>query len=213
MYLFSRRGRLDGGNYTATIEWAVAITQRVSEVSGLDVGLWSQTLSPEVGTVGWTTFVPDLPTLEAGLDRAAADSTYLELADAGREFVLPGSLDDSLGLVIHGEVDPERELNYVVVNRSTAASGGLAKAMAVGVEIAEKAAQISGNPVMFTADLSGDYGSVAWLSGTSDIGEMERALLAINSDPSFVELIDTKAPGAFTDQAGASTQVIYRRLV
>jgi hypothetical protein len=190
------------------------MTQRVTEVSGLPVGLWSQTLSPEVGTIVWTAFVPDLPTLEAGLDKAAADAKYLELAEAGAEFIIPSSLDDSLGFVLHGEdADPDRVVNYVVVNRTTAATGGLAKAMAVGIEIAQKAEQISGNPVMFLADVSGNYGSVAWLSGAGDIGEMERALMAINADPSFVELIDTKAPDAYAGDPGASTQLIYRRLV
>jgi hypothetical protein len=95
MYLFARRARLAGGKVRDAMAWAAAITGRVNEISGLQLGLWNQTLSPAVGTVVWGAFVPDLPTLEAAFDKLAADDGYHALVAQGPEFTLPGSLDDS----------------------------------------------------------------------------------------------------------------------
>lgn len=212
MYLFSRTARLGGGNIADSIGWATAITQRVNEVGSLEASLWASTLSPGVGTVSWTAFTPDLPTLEAELDKVAADSTYLDLVGKAAEFVIPASVDDGLALILHGEPNPEREVTYVAVVRSTMTAGGLGRGIPLGIEIAQSAEKITGLPTAFLADATGNYGGVAWISGYANIGELERAQLAINGDQSFVELIDTGAPGAYTDHPGAASQVIYRRL-
>ena len=58
MYLFSRRAGLAPGNTREAITWATAITEKVNEITGLNVGLYMQTFSPEVGTLSWSTFLP-----------------------------------------------------------------------------------------------------------------------------------------------------------
>ena len=68
-------------------------------------------------------------------------------------------------------------------------------------------------PTAFLADSTGNYGGVAWLTAFANVAEMERAQLTLNTDESFIELIDSKAAGVYSEQPGASTQLIYRRIV
>jgi len=92
------------------------------------------------------------------------------------------------------------------------AAGGLARGIALGVEIAQRAEQITGASTAFLADTTGNYGGVAWITAFSDVAGLEAAQLALNTDQGFVELIDAKAPGVYTDHPGATTQVIYCRI-
>ena len=41
---------------------------------------------------------------------------------------------------------------------------------------------------------------------------VEAAEMALNTDESFIDLIDKKAGGVYSDVPGASTQLIYRRV-
>jgi hypothetical protein len=213
MYLFSRRARLSGAKFRDSMAWATSVTERVTQTTGLPVGLWNQTFSPAVGTLVWSTFVPDLATLEAANDKLMVDDAYNELVDRGNEFLIPGSVDDTLGMIIHGEPDPNRHVEYVAAVRSTISAGKLARGIAVGVEIAQRAEQITGLPTAFLADSTGNYGGVAWLTGFANVGELERAEQTLNADQSFIELIDTQAAGVYADQPGANTQLVYRRIV
>jgi len=119
MYLFSRRARLSGVKFRESIAWATSITERVAQTTGMQVGLWNQTFSPAVGTLVWSTFVPDLATLEAANDKLMVDDAYNDLVERGTEFVIPGSIDDSLGMLIHGQPDPNRHIEYVAAVHTT----------------------------------------------------------------------------------------------
>jgi hypothetical protein len=110
MYLFSRRAHLSSGKFRDSMAWATSITERVTQTTGLQLGLWNQTFSPAVGTLVWSTFVPDLAALEAANDKLMVDDAYIELVDRGNQFVIPGSIDDSLGMLIHGQPDPNRHV-------------------------------------------------------------------------------------------------------
>lgn len=213
MYLFSRRARLSGVRLRESIVWATSITENVAQSTGLAVGLWNQLFSPAVGTLVWTAFVPDLATLEGANDKLLADDAYNDLVERGNEFVIPGSMDDTLGMIVHGEPDPNREVEYVAVVRSTISAGKLARGMGLGVEIAQRAEQITGQPTAFVADSTGNYGGVAWLTGFANATDLERGQQALNTDQSFIELIDTQVAGVYADQPEANTQLLYRRIV
>src|ERR1700722_10396060 len=145
MYLFTRSVRLSG-RVSESIKWAGATTEGVNKASGLEIGLWAPAYSPGVGTATWATFVPDLPTLEGAMDKIAGDSACVDLIDRGIDFVIPGSADDSLGLILHGEPDADREVTYVAVVSSTMAAGALGRGVALGIEIAQAAEAITGLP-------------------------------------------------------------------
>jgi len=174
--------------------------------------VWSQVYSPEVGEIVWATFVPDLSALEAFSDKCLVDDGYISEVERGAAFILPGSVGDVLQVVLHGEPDPNRQVEYLSAIRTTIAAGNIANGMALGGEIAQRATAITGIPSMFLADVTGDYGGVSWLSGFATIEELEQAQMTLNTDPAFIELIDTKASRAFTALPGVTTQVIYRHI-
>ena len=77
MYLFSRQIRFGPGNTRDQMEWALAQTEKVNQITDLQVALYMQMYSPEVGAVGWSTFVPDLPSLEAAGDKLNTDDSFI----------------------------------------------------------------------------------------------------------------------------------------
>jgi hypothetical protein len=211
MYLFSRRGRIDGGHTNESLAWATGITEKVNEITGLGVGLWMQVFSPEFGSVSWSTFLPDLATLETAGDKLAADAGYVAMTDEGAKYI-SGGLDDSLLQIIHGEPDPDRSVEYVSGVRAVCSTGNIANGMAVGVEIAQKAEVVTGLPTLFAADTTGPYGGVGWLTGYENIAALEGAQQALNADPSFVALVDGKAAGVYVEDPSITQQIIYRHI-
>jgi hypothetical protein len=212
MYLFSRQGRLSGARFRDSVAWATEAAQRVSQTTGLEVGLWSRMFSPGVGTLVWATFVPDLATMEAANDKLMVDDGINSLFEKGNDFIIPGTMDDALATVISGTPDPNRAVEYVATVEATIHTGKGADGIELGVEIAQRAERVMGLPSMFVANQTGNYGSVAWITGFADVAELERAQTALNSDESFVEFIDKKAKGVYNDTPGAATQLIYRRI-
>jgi hypothetical protein len=212
MYLFGRRAQLSGAKFRKSLEWVAEITNRVSQTTGLQVRVWNQMFSPAVGTILWATTVPDLATLEAANDKLMVDEDYTDLLDKGQDYTLPGLVDDLLAVIISGQPDPNRQIDYVSSVRANIVGGKTATGMALGVEIAERAQAITGVPTLFVADATGNYGGVGWATGFANVTEMERSLQAINGDPKFIELIDDKAKGVYNDSPGSATQVIYRRI-
>ncbi len=178
MYLFSRRARLVLGNTRAAMTWATSITEKVNQIVALNTSLFAQTFSPEVGTLVWSTFVPDLATLESANDKLLVDDSYVSLVDAGAKFA-QGSIDDSLLQLVSGEPDPNRQVEYATTVQTICASGSVARGVELGVEIAKRVEKITGLPVLFATAATGDYGAVAWITGYTDIRELETSQQAL----------------------------------
>ena len=211
MYLFSRRARLAPGNTHAAMAWATDITKKTNEVSGLDVGLYAQTFSPEVGTLAWSTFLPDLATLETANDKLLADDAYVSMVDAGAKFALGGA-DDALLQIIHGAPDPARTIEYVTTVQTVCASGSLSRGIELAIEIAQRAEKTVGVPVLVATGVTGNYGSVAWLSGYASVQELERSQQALAADAKFAEVVDKGVRGVYVDDPSMTQQFIYRHL-
>lgn len=211
MYLFSRRARLANGNARKAMNWALDITERATQTTGLEFSLYAQVLSPEVGTMVWSTFLPDLATFEAATDKLNVDDAYLAVLDEGASF-MDGGADDGLTQLVHGEMDPTRRVEYVTVNRAVCATGQLTRGVAIGIGIAQQAEKISGVPTLFALDVTGSYGAVSWFTGHDNIGSMEAAEQKLMADPSWAESIDRETAGVYVESPELTTQLIYRRL-
>ncbi|MEZ5144273.1 MAG: hypothetical protein R2726_17380 [Acidimicrobiales bacterium] len=189
----------------------MAMCERVNQSTDLEVGLWATSFSEGFGTVSWTTFVPDLTALEAATDKLQVDDGYLQATDDGAALSVGGA-DDALFEVVHGEPDPSADPQYVTAVRAVCASGGIANGMVLGVELAQRAEAITGLSTMFVRNLTGAYAGVGWLTGYPSIEALEAAQAALAADPGWVEMIDARAPGAYTDDAAMTQQTIYRKL-
>lgn len=181
------------------------------EITGLDIGLWQLFASPGIGTITWTAFVPDLATLERAGDALIGNDDFVKAIDKGADFFV-GGFDDGLAQIIHGGPDPAREINYVTAVTSVCAPGHLSDGIAVGVEIAQKAQDITGTPTLFVIGMTGPYATVGWFTGFANIEQLDREEQAVYADPDFLKLIDGPGSTAYTSDPAASSQVIYRRI-
>jgi len=191
--------------------WATGITEKVNQITGLNVGLFALTFSPEVGTLSWSTFVPDLPTLEAATDKLLVDDAYVSMVDAGAKFALGGA-DDMLMQVVYGEPDPNRQIEYATVVQTTCANGSVGKGIELGIEIAKRVEKTLGSPGLFATGATGNYGTVGWLTGYENAQALERGQQALAGDAKFLEFIDKNVPGVYTDDPSESQQLIWRRI-
>jgi len=212
MYLFGRRGRIAPGNNRGALAWATEVTQKVNEVVEIPVTLYTSVFGPEVGTLVWSVFVPDLATLERNTDRLQADDGLLDLTDRGAQFTV-GGLDDTLAQIIHGEPDPTRQIQYVAVVQAVCANRNLARGMAVGVEIAQMAEKITGSPTLFASGATGPYGGVAWFTGFESIQALQTQQEALAADAGWIELLDREAGTAYQENPDLTTSRVYRRLL
>ena len=212
MYLFSRRARLAPGNTRAAMTWATEITEKANQITDLTVSAFTSAFSPELGTVVWSTFAPDLASLEASNDKLLADDGYVVMIDEGSRLIQP-NLDDALLQIAYGGVDPNRRVEYGTSVQAVCASGSVTRGLELGVEIAERAETITGVPSLFATGVTGPYGAVTWFSGFADIAEMERAQHALAADASFTRFIDDNVRGVYAEDFAFTRQLIYRRLV
>jgi hypothetical protein len=192
--------------------WAAEITEKANQITGLNIGLFTPTFSPAVGTLSWSTFVPDLPTIEAANDKLLVDDAYVSMLDAGAEFTLGGA-DDVLLQIVHGAPDPDRQIEYVTTVQTVCASGSLTRGLELGVEIAKQAEESSGTPVLFATAMTGHYGAVSWLSGYADAQALEKSQRALGADAKFAEFVDKSVKGVYVDDPSLTQQRILRRIL
>ena len=121
------------------ITYVAAITEKVNQVSGLQINAWAATFSPSSATITWATFVEHLEQLEQANDKLAVADDYIDLVEKNAH-LFAGPLQDGLSAVVHGGPDPAATAPpaYVSVARAVAANGKLTQAFADGVEIADQ---------------------------------------------------------------------------
>ena len=211
MYLFNRQIRFGPGNTREQMEWALGQTEKVNQITGLQVSLFMQIYSPEAGVIAWSTFVPDLATLEAAGDKLNVDDAFISATDKGASLTVGGA-DDALAQVVSGTPDPSRQIEYVTTVRTVCANGNLSRGMELGAEIAQRAEKITGTPTLFLADVTGIYGGVGWVSGHENVQSLEATQQKLAADPSWAKYVDKEVKGTYVDDPSQTTQLIYRRL-
>jgi hypothetical protein len=209
MYLFSRRAHL---NSAAGVEWATTILGRVNEVNNNGTQLWANAFSPGFGTVSWTSWWADLGSLEAAMTALQGDAKFTALAAEGRTFI-DGIVDDGLIQTLSGEPDPSTaDTNRVVWGvQAVCAAGSLARAMTVGIELAQKVEAVAGVRTLFGRALTGPYGAVGWLSAYPDLAAFETAQDKLAVDPSWLTQVDD-SKGCFVEDPAVTQQTLYTRL-
>jgi hypothetical protein len=213
MYLFARRARLANGNLRESAAWAVAVTEKVNQITGLNVGLWTTVFSPGLGELVWATFIEDLAALETAEAKLMVDDGYVTLVDKGAVFSDGSGADDTLSQLVHGDVDPNRQVQYVSVVETTVAAGKSGRGMELGVEIAQRATQITGFPTAFLVDTTGNYGGIRWITGYETIDQLQKAGEAIGADAKFTQFVDKEAASVYLAGPSVTTQRIARRIV
>jgi hypothetical protein len=210
MYLFNRRTRIAPGKAREGVEWAASVTSKVHEVTGLEVSLWMTVMSPAVGTIAWNTVVETLSDLEAATAKLNADDIFMATAMQGSTLT-DGSLDDTVIQLVYADIDPNARPSYAAVVQSQLANGSFRRGVECGIEIAQKATELSGLKTTFGMTTTGTYAGVGWITGADSLSELEVGEQKINSDPGFLELLDEKASSCYLP--GATTQTLWQRVV
>jgi hypothetical protein len=208
MYLFVRTRRINPGRVTGAMEWVVRATEQARQITGQTIDAWSAVMSPEVGTVAWTLFAEHLADIEMAGDKLAADAAFMRSVEESDDLFV-GTMEDGLASLLTPLPDEPTTANYVAVVQGTAANGRLRDAITSGIEIAEAATRIGGQPTAFAVAASGAYGGVMWFTGSPDIETLESSEAAVNADDGFLTMVD----GAATAYAQGVSQTIYRRIV
>ena len=211
MYLFTRSARLVPGRTRDAMAWTAEITEKVNQISDLPVSLWQSVLSADVGRMTWSTMTDELAALEAVEDKLLADDSYVELVDRGAAFTT-GDLQDQVATLVHAPADiAERRVGYVAVVTAQAANGQFGRAIEVAIQIAERAKAASGVDTAVALSSTGPYGQIAWITGNTDLAELQRSEDAVNSDPEFLALVDGAAGEVYLQ--GSGEQRISRRII
>jgi hypothetical protein len=211
MYFFSRTARVRNGQMGPATSWATELTGSVNRITELDVQLWTSMLSPGLGTLAWSTFVPDLTALEVANGKLAADHGVMDETVKGADMITDAGFDDVVLQLVHTAGTPTDDPRFAAVVTSAMAAGGFAKGGEVGVEIARRAADLTGVATSFLVATTGPYGGCAWISAAATLDEVDRGQRAVSNDPDFVAYLDEHASGLYRPEV--STQVMWRRLV
>ncbi len=209
MYLYTRQARV---NSFDAVAWAVETAGALQAASGVESQVWGAVYSPGFGTIAWTSWYENFAALEAATNAMMADEAYMAKSAEGGQWMVPGfGVDDQLLELIAGEPDPEANPLYVAAAQAVCAGGNIARGMALGVEIAQRAEAATGAGTLFMRTVTGPYAGVAWFTAAEDGAAMDAQQAALAADAGFVELIDSTA-GAYVEDASATQSVLWRRL-
>jgi hypothetical protein len=208
MYLFSRTLRLAPSHLLDGMEWAIAVTEKVNQVTALNVGVWTPILSEGVGSLSWTCFAGTLTDLENAETKLLADPIYLDLVRQGADLTVGGT-DDLVAQILSPLPADYVEPTHASIVQSVLANGQFQKGVAVGLEIAEQATKIAGLTTSFLLATTGAYGGCAWVTGATSLQALEEGQTKANSDEGFQKLIDRDAK-VYVE--GVTTTRITRRI-
>ena len=209
MYLFTRRTKLSPGPMAERMEWAVKVTEKVNQITPLNVGLWMSQFSPAVGTISWGAAVESLTDLEDANAKLSVDNMFLDVLNQGADYT-NGQLDDQLAQFIHNPAAPDGNPRYVSVVQSQLAAGCFQRGVELGIQIAQVGSEISGVPTAFLIGTTGNYGATAWIAGTETLQALQQGEEAINANAEFIKLVDEVSTCYLPS---ATTQTIWRRIV
>ena len=209
MYLYSRRARI---NSFDGVGWATDTAAAGLASSGVETQVWGAVYSAGFGTIACTSWYEDLVGLETATNALMADDAYMAKSAEGSNWIVPGSaVDDELLELVAGAPDPEANPLYVSAVRGACTGGNIARGMALGVEIAQRADAATGASTLFMRNVTGPYSGVAWFTGSADAATMQAQQQALAADGGFLELVDSTA-GVFAENVDPSQSVLWRRL-
>jgi hypothetical protein len=164
MDLYSRTG-LFIGPFHELMAWATGITGHVSDLIGSEVACWSVMFGAPAGTLGWSLPVDGVGGVAANNEKMIGDAKYHEMVAEGRQYSQPGSVEDALMNLAHGELTDQRPpIGAVATITTVTMQGRWPEAMAWGAEMAQLHEEIIGTPILFGRNAVGSTETVGWIA-------------------------------------------------
>jgi hypothetical protein len=193
------------------MEWALRITEKINQIGEVPSALWTSVMSPRMGTLAWTAVVSDLAIIEETEAKLSTDPGYLLLVDEAIPLLSTEPADQRLMQLVHADPDAAgMDASYAATVTATLAPGSTRSGIELGVEIAQRAKQITGRPTTFAVSVTGPYGEVMWVTLAETIQQLQAANDALNADDDFTKSLDKDAAKAYLPNA---TQTISRKLM
>jgi len=210
MYLYSTSVRSGVANPAHVMEWAMRMTEKINQIGEVPSSLWTSAMSPAMGTLAWTAAVSDLAIIEETEAKLSTDPGYLALVEEAIPLLSTDAADQRLMQLLHADPDAARgDVRYASTVQAALAPGSMRRGIELGVEIAQKAKQITGRPTSFAVSVTGAYGNVMWVSLAETIQQLQAADEALNASEEFSEQLDTEAANVYLPGA---TQTISRKV-
>ena len=199
MYIFQRQLRVMGG--AAAIGWAMEITSRVQDTTGMPVSLWLGQAGLPNGSLAWSMPTDGMELVTQMTDRLQADDDLNKLViDHGREYVVE-VMPDRLAMIIHGEIaGPAPVGSFIGAVAANAMPGKWGEAGEFAVRIADMYTDITGKDVVVTTTTAGPMGEFAWFVRHEDGAGIDAATGATMANEEYAAELDRSGhlfqPGA-----------------
>lgn len=210
MIIFQRIATFRGPVREVT-PWAMEVTELVRSRTEFDPSLWQGVAGGPVGTLVWSSIVPNLTELEHGMDVLAGDQDFLELIDRAGEWIAAPPEDHILRMVhsAGGEYVRPDVGAYAEGYAAVPAEGKLAKATAFGVDIADLHSDLTHASVLFCTDEYGPFGSLRWMALYPDAAAVDTAAERIAKDDDYTARLDASGDLFLP---GSGTRALARRI-
>ena len=212
MYVFARSGLLANGNSRDAALWVGSITEKVNQITDLNVTVWRNVFSREINRITWVAVVEELAQLEAADDKLQADDAFVALVDRGAAYTV-GAPDDTLGQVVYQSGDATRPMEYATTVTALVAPGQFVRGIELGVEIAQRAETITGEPTSLLSGVTGDYSAIEWLTSYENVKAMQSAGEKLMQDVDFAQFLDKEVPGVYESGLSVTQQTCYRKIL
>lgn len=173
MYLFNRTRQAKADRILEAMPSAVSIAEKVTQITGIDIYVWSYRFGAPMGTIMWSCRLDSRAQLFEANEKMMADATYIDMAMSMAE-LYEGPTVDGLFRVISGTPSPEPR-DFIEITQATMANGKYAEAMQFGVDMQQYVADELGTPTMFGAMQHGGFADVGWIQGFETIDEVDAA--------------------------------------
>ena len=212
MYLFARSGLLATGKSREAALWVGSVTEKVNQITDLNVTVWRNVFSREINRITWVAAVEELAQLEAADDKLSADDAFVALVDSGAALTV-GAPDDTLGQFVVQSGDPNAPMEYATTVTALVSPGKFVRGFELGVEIAQRAEQITGQPTSFLTNVTGDYSAIEWVTGYENVQTMQAAGEKLAQDAGFAEFLDKEVAGVYESGLSVTEQTCYRKVL
>lgn len=209
MYISARTGQIANDMVAATT-FALEVAEVVEEATGSELSVWQGTLGTPMGMLSWSSQVEsfaEAATREAKLMESAKYVEMVQHAGAAGLFV-PGSLDNHFARVLHTAGTPG-PFDYVQMISARVATGKLPAALAFATDMADYAADLTGNQVTVAGSNWGDPGTLTFFTGHAGADSVDASQDATMGDAGYQERL-AKAADIFVD--GTAVAQLAKRL-
>jgi hypothetical protein len=204
MYIFSRSTIATLGRQFDAIPAAVGVAQKVTQVTGHEVTVFTARFGAPQGSVMWSARTESMTELQGITDKLMADAGYLEMLESMNGlFMAPA--EDRLSRVLTAPIEGATS-KYYGITRAAMADGKQADAIAFGVKTAEYIGKSLGTMSAFTKSAYGGFNDVSWIVAFDSEADVDAFDDWQMTDSGYHDIV-SEAAGLFVETSGYTTLI------